>query len=64
MMQNNTKIRAAVVAGLSILLMTLVFGIPKLAITELPSIIYTSSANAEPPPWAPAHGYRAKHQYH
>ena len=60
----SRKIHMALEVGLSILLMTLVFGTPKLCITQCPSFNYISSANAEPPPWAPAHGYRAKHQYH
>lgn len=25
---------------------------------------YGTAVLAEPPPWAPAHGYRAKHRYH
>ncbi len=25
---------------------------------------YSTQVRAEPPPWAPAHGYRAKHRHH
>ena len=64
-MEKLDKIKMITLAvGLSILLLTFVCGNPNSITSGFPSIGYTSSANAEPPPWAPAHGYRAKHQYH
>lgn len=34
-----------------------------LACSALLSLVFAGSALADPPDWAPAHGYRAKHQY-
>jgi len=55
-----------VAAGIGILFLTIVCGNPDpmLITSGFSNAGYISSANAEPPPWAPAHGYRAKHQYH
>lgn len=41
-------------------------GKSKTIIIEHPSSVYTPPPPAKegPPPWAPAHGYRAKHQYY
>jgi len=55
---------ALLLISISVLLMAFAFAIPKSISTGFLSIPYVSSASAEPPPWAPAHGYRAKHHYY
>jgi surface antigen len=37
---------------------------PVVAAAALTAVFATSVAHAAPPPWAPAHGYRAKHDRH
>jgi len=63
-MEKLNKIKMiTLAAGLSILLLTFIWGNSTSITSGFPFAGYISSANAEPPPWAPAHGYRAKHQY-
>ena len=64
MKQYKNEIRTVLTISLSILFMTLGCGKTKTIVVQHPSPEYRPPAKQGPPPWAPAHGYRAKYQYY
>ena len=64
MRQYKNEIKIALVVGLSILVAGLGCTKSKTVIVEKPPPKYSPPAKNGPPPWAPAHGYRAKHRYY
>ena len=58
------EIKIALVVGLSILFVALGCTKSKTVIVEKPPPKYSPPAKKGPPPWAPAHGYRAKYRYY
>jgi len=60
----QNKSTAALVFSLGILLVTLGCTQSKTIVVEKPPPQYSPPAKNGPPPWAPAHGYRAKHRYY
>ena len=61
--QRNNKIKIILTIGLSFLLMTVGCRSAKVMVGKHPSYHHDPPLKGGPPPWAPAHGYRAKHRY-
>ena len=61
--QRSNKIKVILTIGLSFLLMTVGCRSAKVMIGKHPSYHHDPPLKGGPPPWAPAHGYRAKHRY-